>query len=210
MVKTIGRLTFVGLALVRAAVPALATDGYAVRDLGTLPGKANSWVWQQSINESGAVPAYANDIPNPNAFFGDVPFLWNTGKITVLPELEGAIDTIPYSLNDSGQVVVSLSRTARVPTRFRGTGLPGRAPGIGRCRETGPRLVVLIGKSRGGSRPWASCPVTTLAMPMRSTITTRLLAIPSDTLRSLSAWSSTPSCGKGAGSYRCLRYPTAA
>jgi probable HAF family extracellular repeat protein len=107
MLERISRLTFVGLALTLGAVAAVAADGYTVTDLGTLPGKANSWVWQQSINEGGLIAAYANDIANPNAFFGDVPFLWNKGKITVLPELPGAIDTLTNSLNDSGQVVGS-------------------------------------------------------------------------------------------------------
>jgi probable HAF family extracellular repeat protein len=107
MLKRIGRLMLVGLVLTLGAVPAVVADGYTVADLGTVGGKANSWVWQQTVNEGGVIAAYANDVDNPNAFFGDVPFLWDRGRVTVLPELEGAIDTIPYSLNDSGQVVGS-------------------------------------------------------------------------------------------------------
>lgn len=103
--KRIAGPTLVGLFLAFGVIPAVLADGYAVTDLGTLPGKANSWVWQQTINNGGVVAAYANDVANPNAFVGDVPFLWSKGKITVLPGLPGAVDTIPYSLNDRGQVV---------------------------------------------------------------------------------------------------------
>ena len=111
MRRRFARLTFVGLALAFGVVPAVAADGYTVTDLGTLPGKANSWVWQQTINNGGLVAAYANDVANPNAFAGDVPFLWNKGRITVLPELPGAVDTIPFCLNDSGQLVGSSQPT---------------------------------------------------------------------------------------------------
>lgn len=107
MPQRVALLIVVVLSLAVGVVSADVGDGYAVTDLGTLPGKANSWVWQQTISESGVIPAYANDIDNPNAFVGDVPFLWSRRGITVLPQLPGAVDTIPFSLNDSGQVVGS-------------------------------------------------------------------------------------------------------
>src|SRR5689334_6608047 len=88
--------TLVALALF-ASYPA-AADGYTITDLGTLPGYANSWVWQQTINNDGTVVAYANNIADPNAFFGDSPFLWKNGQITPLPGLPGAIDTVAFAL----------------------------------------------------------------------------------------------------------------
>ncbi len=99
--------------LVPAALAALAlslsrpaaADGYAITDLGTLPGKDNSFVWQQSVNDRGEVAVYANNVPDPNAFFSDETFLWSNGTITPLPGLPGATSTICYSLNNRGQGV---------------------------------------------------------------------------------------------------------
>jgi probable HAF family extracellular repeat protein len=95
-----------GLALLSSR-PATA-DGYTVTDLGALPGKPNSGEWQQTINNAGVIAAYANASADDlffNAFFGDSPFLWKNGAITPLPELPGAIDTIPFHINNVGQVV---------------------------------------------------------------------------------------------------------
>jgi probable HAF family extracellular repeat protein len=100
-------IAFVALAatVLTAARPAAAADEYIIIDLGTLPGKANSFVWQQSVNNHGAVAVYANDIADPNAFFTDEPFIWEKGKITPLPGLAGATSTICYSVNNRGQGV---------------------------------------------------------------------------------------------------------
>jgi len=87
-----------------AARPA-AADGYSITDLGALPGKANSFVWQQSVNDNGAVAVYANDIADPNAFFTDEPAIWEKGTLTPLPGLDGATSTICYSVNNQGQEV---------------------------------------------------------------------------------------------------------
>src|SRR5205814_5598856 len=92
-----------GLALVGPR-PA-AADGYTITDLGVLPGKANSWVWQQTINNAGVIAAYANNIPDPNAFFTDDSYLWQNGTITPLPGLPGATATIALGINNKGQVV---------------------------------------------------------------------------------------------------------
>src|SRR5690349_2196374 len=95
-----------GLALA-AARPA-AADGYTITDLGALPGMPYTSAWQQTINQHGVIAAYANssadDLANVT-FFGDSAFLWQNGTITALPGLPGAIDTIPFSLNNRGQVV---------------------------------------------------------------------------------------------------------
>src|SRR5262249_10566021 len=94
----------VGMTTVTTA-QALADD-YTVIDLGTLPGKAYSWTAGfQSINNRGVVPAYANNTPDPNAFAGDLPFLWNRGNIIPLPTLPGASSTWAVSLNDHNQVI---------------------------------------------------------------------------------------------------------
>jgi probable HAF family extracellular repeat protein len=65
----------------------------------------NTWDWQQSINNDGVVAAYANNTANRNVFAGDTSFLWKNGKITPLPGLLGATDTVAFSLNNEGQVV---------------------------------------------------------------------------------------------------------
>src|SRR5262245_47846245 len=85
-----------------------AADGYTVTDLGALPDAQYSSAWQQTVNDSGVVAAYANasqdNICN-GVLFGDVGFLWSDGTITPLPGLPGAVDTVPFSLNNRGQVV---------------------------------------------------------------------------------------------------------
>jgi probable HAF family extracellular repeat protein len=97
------------IALLALLAPRLAAADpvqYTITDLGTLPGKANSWVWIGIINNSGVVAAYANDNPpNPNAFAGDVAYLWNKGRITILPGLPGATDSPVIALNDHNQAV---------------------------------------------------------------------------------------------------------
>src|SRR5438067_8628029 len=94
------------LALI-AARPA-AADGYTITDLGTLPGLPYTSVWQQTINNGGLIAGYANasadDLAN-TTFFGDFGFLWKNGTLTPLPGLPNAIDTVPFSLNNKGQVV---------------------------------------------------------------------------------------------------------
>jgi probable HAF family extracellular repeat protein len=93
------------------SIPRLAAAGgdrgYTVTDLGTLPGKANSFDWQQSINEGGLIAAYANNSnpADPNAFDGDSSFLCKDGTKTLLARLPNATDTIAFSLNNNGQVV---------------------------------------------------------------------------------------------------------
>ena len=95
-----------GLALT-ASRPA-AADGYTVTDLGALIGMPYTSIWQQTINNGGVIAGYANssadDIAN-STFFGDSAFLWKNGTITPLPGLPGAIDTVPFSLNNNGTVV---------------------------------------------------------------------------------------------------------
>jgi probable HAF family extracellular repeat protein len=100
------RLALAALVAVALSSPRLAAaGGYTITDLGTLPGSASTWDWQQSINNDGVVAAYANNTADPNAFAGDSSFLWKNGKITHLPGLFGATDTVAFSLNNEGQVV---------------------------------------------------------------------------------------------------------
>ncbi len=85
-----------------------AADGYTVTDLGALPGKPYSVLWQQTINNGGVIAAYANSNADDaffNGFIGDSPYLWKDGTITPLPELPGAVDTIPFCINNQGQMV---------------------------------------------------------------------------------------------------------
>jgi probable HAF family extracellular repeat protein len=83
-----------------------AARGYAITDLGAPPGYANSWCWQQAINNSGLLAFYANNSDqDPNAFVGDVAFLWKNGQSTPLPGLTNATDTVAFSVNDNGQAV---------------------------------------------------------------------------------------------------------
>ena len=93
------------LALFTAPQLANAQNRYKITDLGTVPGTAYSWTWQQVINEQGVVAAYSNNILNPNAFATDVSFLWYDGRTLLLPGLPGAVDTIAFGLNNCGQVV---------------------------------------------------------------------------------------------------------
>jgi probable HAF family extracellular repeat protein len=85
-----------------------AADRYTVTDLGALPGMPYTSAWQQTINNDGVIAGYANssadDLAN-TTFFGDSSFVWKNGTITPLPGLPGAIDTVAFSLNNSGQVV---------------------------------------------------------------------------------------------------------
>jgi probable HAF family extracellular repeat protein len=95
-------------ALGLSAAPPAAAGGYTVTDIGALPGKPYSAVWQQTINNAGVVAAYASDDPLDlffNGFTGDSPFLSYRGTVIPLPELPGAIDTIPLHINNKGQVV---------------------------------------------------------------------------------------------------------
>lgn len=87
-----------------AAQPALG-ERYTVTDLGTLPGYANSFVWELTLNNNGGVGVYANNPLNPNAFSGDASFLWHAGKATRLPALPGATDTLVTALNDRFEAV---------------------------------------------------------------------------------------------------------
>ncbi len=103
------RLALAALAALALSSSRLAAaDGYTVTDLGALPGMPFSSIWQQTLNQNGEVTAYANssadDIAN-GTFFGDAGFVWKNGVITPLPGLPGAIDTIPFGLNNRGQVV---------------------------------------------------------------------------------------------------------
>jgi probable HAF family extracellular repeat protein len=96
------------LAALAAPRPAAAAAGYTITDLGALPGKPFSGEWQQTINNAGVVAAYASADPMSlffNGFVGDSPFLWQKGTITPLPELPGAIYTIPEHINNNGTVV---------------------------------------------------------------------------------------------------------
>jgi len=89
-----------------ACLPATAQRRYEVTDLGTLPGLVDSYVWQQTINNRGHVAAYANTAANPDAYAGDVSFLWKgPNEIEILPGLTGATDNIVMSINDEDQAV---------------------------------------------------------------------------------------------------------
>lgn len=88
-----------------AARPAVAQSRYGITDLGTLPGTLYSWGWQQTINDEGVVACYSNNILDPNAFATDVSFLWYRGNTLPLPGLPGAVDTIAFGINNTGQVV---------------------------------------------------------------------------------------------------------
>ncbi len=82
------------------------TYRYEVTDVGTLPGLADSYLWEQVVNNRGHVAAYGNNAANPNAFAGDAPFLWKgPGEIELLPGLPGATDSIAYGMNNLDQVV---------------------------------------------------------------------------------------------------------
>ncbi len=95
-----------GLLAVAVSLPAAERSRYKVTDLGTLPGLADSYVWQDSLNNQGHTTAYANNAANPNAFVGDVSFLWKgPGDIELLPALPGATDTVAIGLNDQDQAV---------------------------------------------------------------------------------------------------------
>jgi len=87
------------IALCAGMAPALA-QRYAIADLGTIPGYANSYVWELTLNNNGTVGVYANNILNPNAFSGDVSYLWHAGTIFRLPSLPKATDTLVLALND--------------------------------------------------------------------------------------------------------------
>ena len=102
----VSALLFAALAL---ATPRPANaDGYTVADLGALPGKPYSGEWQQTINNAGVVAAYANSNADNlffDAYVGDSPYAWKNGRITPLPELPNATDTIPFHINNNGQLV---------------------------------------------------------------------------------------------------------
>ncbi len=95
-------------ALALSASRPAAAENYVITDLGALPGNPNSGEWQHTINSDGIIVAYANTDPDEisyNGFSGDLAFLWQHGRITPLPGLPNAIDTIPFSLNNVGQMV---------------------------------------------------------------------------------------------------------
>ncbi len=99
---------FRAIALAAAAICALSSaqaEHYKIADLGTAAGQANSWDWQQTLNNRGTVAVYSNNIPDPDAFSGDVSYLWSSGHVLALPGLPGAIDTIAFALNDFDQAV---------------------------------------------------------------------------------------------------------
>ena len=103
----VGAFLFAVLALFTAR-PSAAADRYTVTDLGALPGKPYSAEWQQTINNAGVVAAYANANADDlffEAYVGDSPYIWNNGTITPLPEPPNATDTIPFHINNKGQVV---------------------------------------------------------------------------------------------------------
>ncbi|MGO8927794.1 MAG: hypothetical protein ACLQU3_13005 [Limisphaerales bacterium] len=95
-----------GLLAVSVSLPAAERSRYTVTDLGTLPGLADSYETQDSLNNLGHTTAYANNGANPNAFVGDASFLWKgPGDIELLPALPGATDTVAFGLNDQDQAV---------------------------------------------------------------------------------------------------------
>jgi len=99
------RIMSCALGLAILAQGSAHAGNYNVTDLGSLPGQTNTWTWQQTINSRGEVAAYANTIPDPNAFSGDESYVWSGGTVYSLPGLAGATDTIAFALNDVGQVV---------------------------------------------------------------------------------------------------------
>jgi len=103
------RLALAALAALALALPlSAAPGGYAVTDLGALPGMPYTSIWQQTLNNGGLIAGYANsnqdDLAN-TTFFGDSAFLWKNGTVTPLPGLPGAIDTVPFCINNRDQVV---------------------------------------------------------------------------------------------------------
>jgi hypothetical protein len=71
------RLALAALVALALSTTRLAAAGaYTITDLGTLPGKANSFDWQQSINNDGVVAAYSSSSnpADPNAFADDSSF----------------------------------------------------------------------------------------------------------------------------------------
>jgi probable HAF family extracellular repeat protein len=96
------------MAVALSASRSAAADRYTVTDLGALPGQPFSSMWQQTINSEGVIAAYANSDPFSiffNDFVGDSPYLWKDGRITPLPVLLNAVDTIPFHINNEGQAV---------------------------------------------------------------------------------------------------------
>jgi len=95
-----------GLLAVVVSLPAAAQNRYNVTDLGTLPGLADSYEAQDSLNNQGHTTVFANNAANCNAFVGDASFLWKgPGDIELLPALPGATDTVAFGLNDQDQAV---------------------------------------------------------------------------------------------------------
>lgn len=89
-----------------ASLPVEAQTRYTVTDLGSLPGFADSYEWNGSLNVLGHTTAFANNAANPNAFANDASFLWTgPGQVSALPGLPGASDTIAFGLNDLDQAV---------------------------------------------------------------------------------------------------------
>jgi probable HAF family extracellular repeat protein len=79
---------------------------YQVTDLGTLRGHADVYLWQNTLNNSGHVAAYANNNANPEVFDNDVSFLWNgPGDMDLLPGIPDLPNTTALGLNDQDQAV---------------------------------------------------------------------------------------------------------
>jgi len=119
----LNRNTYSIMALATASIAAIslatarpaAADGYTIIDLGTIPGYSDYYEWQQSINNLGHVAVYANNGNSPNAFAGDISFLWESPTQTLLlPGLPNSTDTVVQGLNDHDECVGTSNDTAGV------------------------------------------------------------------------------------------------
>lgn len=86
-------------------------------DLGTLPGDLNSSI--NSMNEMGTLIGCSNASGNTTAC--GQPVKWTRSdsgfSISALPQLPGALFTIPNAINNAGYIVGSANMGAGVPTR---------------------------------------------------------------------------------------------
>ncbi|MHB8638001.1 MAG: hypothetical protein ACYC96_16200 [Fimbriimonadaceae bacterium] len=109
------KLRLLGAIVVFLPVLAAAVPRYRVIDLGVLPGFADSYVWEGTLNNRDEVGMYANNAANPNAFVGDASYLRSRyGDVDLLPGLNGATDTVVLGLNDRGVAVGSSGAMAFV------------------------------------------------------------------------------------------------